>query len=89
MSVDLLTKHAQVLLCVSRDPHMRLRDIAECVGVTERSTQQLVCELEESGYLTRRREGRRNAYEVHADAALPDSLEQISRFPAAGPAAVR
>ena len=85
MAIDLLTKHAHVLLCVSRDPHMRLRDIAECVGVTERSTQQLVFELEESGYLTRRRKGRRNVYEVHSDPALPDSLEQISQSPAAPP----
>jgi DNA-binding MarR family transcriptional regulator len=77
MSVDLVTKHAQVLVCVARDPHMRLRDIAECVGVTERSTQQLVCELEENGYLTRRREGRRNFYEVHADASLPRALERV------------
>ncbi|HYP55202.1 MAG TPA: helix-turn-helix domain-containing protein [Solirubrobacterales bacterium] len=75
MSVDLLTKHAQVLICVARDPNMRLRDIAECVGVTERSTQQLVFELEEGGYLTRRRAGRRNVYEVHPEATLPHSLE--------------
>ncbi len=75
MSVDLLTKHAHVLLCVARDPNMRLREIAECVGVTERSAQQLVCDLEEDGYLTRRRAGRRNVYAIHAEAPLPHDLE--------------
>ena len=67
---SLLTHHAQVLLCVARQPGTRLRDIAECVGVTERATHRLVCELEEAGYLTRHRVGRRNFYEVHADARL-------------------
>lgn len=80
MSVDLLTKHAHVLLCVARDPHMRLREIAECVGVTERSAQQLVCELEDDGYLTRRRVGRRNVYAIHAEAPLPHALEHDARL---------
>jgi len=80
MPLDLLTKHARVLICVARDPHMRLREIAECVGVTERSAQQLVCDLEESGYLTRRRVGRRNVYAVHTDAPLPHALEHDARL---------
>lgn len=80
MSLDLLTKHAHVLLCVARDPHMRLREIAECIGVTERSAQQLVCELEEDGYLTRRRVGRRNVYAIHGDVPLPHTLEHEARL---------
>ena len=71
-----LTNHAHVLLCASRDPRMRLRDIAQCVGITARATHRIVCELEASGYLTRRREGRRNVYEVHAGRALPHPLER-------------
>ena len=80
MSVGLLTKHAHVILCVARDPHMRLRDIADCVGVTERSAQQLVCELEENGYVSRRRDGRRNVYSVDADLRLPHELEHEARL---------
>ncbi|HEX5375331.1 MAG TPA: hypothetical protein VFW48_04155 [Solirubrobacterales bacterium] len=80
MALDLLTKHAHVLICLSRDPHMRLREIAECVGVTERSAQQLVCDLEGDGYLTRRRVGRRNVYAIHADVPLPHVLEQDARL---------
>lgn len=80
MATELLTKHAHVLLCVARDPHMRLRDIAECVGVTERSAQQLVCELEEDNFLTRRRVGRRNAYAVHTETRLPHSLEHDAKL---------
>ena len=71
-----LTNHAHVLLCVARDPGMRLRDIAQCVGVTERAAHRIVCELETSGYLTRRREGRRNVYDVHARRPLPHPQER-------------
>jgi predicted transcriptional regulator len=55
---------------------MRLRDIADCVGITERASHRIVCELEEAGYLTRRREGRRNVYDVHPQVPLPHPLER-------------
>jgi len=62
----LLTNHAEVLLCIACDPEARLRDVAERVGITERATQRIVTDLVDAGYLTRRRVGRRNTYEVHA-----------------------
>jgi uncharacterized membrane protein len=68
-----------VLICVKRDPGMRLRDVADCVGITERAAHRIVCELEEEGYLTRRREGRRNVYEVHSGKELPHDLERGAR----------
>jgi predicted transcriptional regulator of viral defense system len=58
---------------------MRLRDIADCVGITERAAHQIVCELEEDGYLTRRRNGRRSVYSVHTDRELPHALERGAR----------
>lgn len=64
-----LTNHAHVLLCVADNPNARLRDIAETVGITERAAQRIVTELEESGYLTRSRDGRRNRYSL--DAKMP------------------
>jgi DNA-binding MarR family transcriptional regulator len=75
MTVGLLTNHGHVLVCVAREPGMTLREIADCVGVTERTAHTLVCELEHAGYLTRHRNGRRNTYEVHADAVLRHELE--------------
>ena len=72
---DFLTNHAHVLLCVSRDSGMRLREIADCVGITERAAHRIVCELESEGYLTRTREGRRNVYEVHPELPLRHNLE--------------
>jgi len=59
-----LTNHALVLLCIARDPQVRLRDVSARVGVTERTAQRIVADLAEAGHLTRRRVGRRNSYEV-------------------------
>ena len=70
-----LTNHAHALLCVAREPGMRLRDIASCMGVTERAAQRIVAELCDEGYLTRHRVGRRNFYEVHPHVPLRHPLE--------------
>lgn len=69
-----LTNHAQVLVCVARDPGVRLRDIGERVGITERAAHRIVTELAEAGYITRERNGRRNTYTVNADSRLPDPI---------------
>ena len=65
-----VTNHAHVLACIAADPNVRLRDIAATVGITERSAAQIVTDLEEAGYLTKTRYGRRNRYEVHAELPL-------------------
>jgi DNA-binding Lrp family transcriptional regulator len=74
MSWTFLTNHAQVLLCISRDPSMRLRDIATAVGITERAAQRLVSDLVEEGYVTRRKVGRRNEYKVNPETPLRHPL---------------
>ena len=71
-----LTNHAHVLLCVTRDPGIRLRDVADSVGITERAAQRIVADLVEAGYLERTREGRRNRYELNADLPLRHPLER-------------
>jgi DNA-binding Lrp family transcriptional regulator len=70
-----LSNHAHVLLCLSREPELRLRDVAEAVGITERAVQRIVSDLEEAGYLTRERTGRRNRYQIHPDLPLRHPIE--------------
>jgi hypothetical protein len=65
-----VTNHAHVLESIATDPTLRLRDIATAVGITERTTAQIVHDLEEAGYLTKTRDGRRNRYEVHEELPL-------------------
>ncbi len=69
-----LTNHAQVLVCIARDPGVRLRDIGERVGITERAAHRIVVELAEAGYITRQRNGRRNHYSINAHLPLPDMI---------------
>src|SRR5947209_7232408 len=69
-----LTNHAQVLVCIARDPGIRLRDIGERVGITERAAHRIVTELAAAGYITRQRNGRRNQYTVNAHLPLPDAI---------------
>lgn len=61
-----LTHHARVLILIARDPGIRLREVAAVCEVTERTVQAIVADLEDAGYLTHRREGRRNRYQVIA-----------------------
>ena len=68
-SWTLLTGHGHVLVEIARNPEARIRDIAVAAGITERTTQAIVADLEAAGYLTRSRAGRRTIYTVN-----PDSL---------------
>ena len=60
-----VTNHTQVLLCIARDPQVRLRDVASTVGITERAAQRILADLVEAGYVTRERVGRRNRYVIN------------------------
>jgi hypothetical protein len=70
-----MSNHAHVLLCIAKQPEMRLREVAQRVGITERAVQRIAANLEEGDYLLRSREGRRNRYEVHLDRPLRHSVE--------------
>jgi predicted transcriptional regulator len=65
-----LTNHAHVLACIAADSDVRLRHVALTVGITERTAAQIVNELEQAGYLTKTRDGRRNQYQVHEELPL-------------------
>jgi hypothetical protein len=71
-----LTNHALVLLCIARDPGVRLRDIAAIVGITERSSFGIVSDLTAAGYIVKEKDGRRNSYRVQAHLPLPESAER-------------
>jgi predicted transcriptional regulator len=73
---DFLTNHAHVLVCVARDPGIRLRDIATAVGITERAAHRILSELVDEGYVLREREGRRNHYQVRTKLPLPHPLAE-------------
>lgn len=70
-----LSNHAHVLICIARDPDVRLRDIADEVGITERAVHRLIADLVDDGFLTVTKEGRRNHYAVNAERPLRHPIE--------------
>jgi alkylated DNA nucleotide flippase Atl1 len=81
-----VTNHAHVLSCIAANPNARLRDIAQTVGITERTVGQIISQLEDAGYITKTRVGRRNQYVVHGELPLrhPDhhvhTVGELIRF---------
>ena len=69
-----LTNHLLVLASLARDPELRIRDISDLIGITERATVQILSQLEGAGYLTKTRVGRRNHYTVHGELPLRDPM---------------
>jgi hypothetical protein len=71
-----LTSHGRVLLCIARDPGVRLRDVAARLGITERSAHAIVGDLAAAGYVVKHKHGRRNRYQIQAHLPLPEPASQ-------------
>lgn len=71
----LLSNHGHVLICLARDPSMRLRDVAMQVGITERAVQRIVADLSHAGFLEITKTGRCNSYEIPMNAPMKHPLE--------------
>lgn len=70
------SNHAHVLICLYQDSEMVLRELAQRVGITERSVQNIIQDLEEGGYIERERVGRRNRYHVIHNKHLRHPIEE-------------
>jgi DNA-binding MarR family transcriptional regulator len=75
-----LTNHARVLLCIAHDPGIRLREIGDAVGITERAAHRIVVALAAAGYISRKRNGRRNHYTIQSHLPLPDPLAREQKI---------
>jgi DNA-binding IscR family transcriptional regulator len=61
---ELLSNHGKVLLCLSRNPDVRIAEISGIVGIKERAVQRILAELRADGLVTSIRHGRRNRYRI-------------------------
>jgi hypothetical protein len=75
----LLTGHGHVLVEVARNPKARIRDISAVVGLTERTVQAIVADLEAAGYLSRTRTGRRTLYTVNSESLFRHEAQEGHR----------
>jgi len=73
-----LSNHAHVLVCLARDPEMRVREIAARVGITERGVQRILAELRDANVIRATKSGRRNQYEISRTTHLRHQLESHS-----------
>jgi len=71
-----LSNYAHVLVCLAENPEARLREVADRVGITERSAQRLITHLDEAGILTRVKHGRRNSYLIDTAIHLRHPIEE-------------
>ena len=71
-----LTSHGRVLVYLANHPKTTTREIALKAGITERSVQNVIYDLEKEGYIVRHREGRTNRYMLHPELPMRHSLEQ-------------
>jgi PAS domain S-box-containing protein len=69
------TNHLHVLALLAERPDVRLREVAREVGITERASHRIITELADDGYVTRRRIGSRNRYEVDRSTPLRHPLQ--------------
>ena len=71
-----VTSHTQVLLCLARNPEIRIRDVAQATGITERAAQRIIADLVEAGFVERKRVGRRNQYNVKTHRMMRHPLQE-------------
>lgn len=72
-----LSNHAHVLICIAQQPDIRLTDVADKVGIRERTVHRIVHELSDEGYLRVIKVGRNNHYEINLDLPLRHPLESM------------
>lgn len=70
-----LTNHSHVLVLLSRNSSMVLREVAVHVGITERAVQRIVADLEAGGVIEREKIGRQNHYRILSDQQLRHPIE--------------
>jgi DNA-binding transcriptional ArsR family regulator len=71
-----LTNHALVLCLIAQRPRITARDIAATIGITEKTTRNIINDLEADEYVTKKREGRRVRYRVDPDMPLRHEIQQ-------------
>ena len=69
------SNYAHVLVCLAENPHARLREVADRVGITERTAMRLTTDLDQAGILKRAKQGRRNFYQIDTQEHLRHPIE--------------
>ena len=67
-----ITNHGLVLAAIARHPRSTARELGDDVGITERTAHKIIMDLEEAGYITKTKVGRKNKYTIHPGMPLAE-----------------
>ena len=67
-----ITNHGLTLAAIAKSPRTTAREIGDAVGITERAAHKIIKDLENAGYVTKNKVGRKNHYRIHPDVPLKD-----------------
>jgi DNA-binding transcriptional ArsR family regulator len=65
-----VTNHALILSYIAQHKRITALELANEIGITERATRKIIADLLKAGYITKKREGRRNCYNIVPDLPL-------------------
>jgi DNA-binding transcriptional ArsR family regulator len=71
-----VTNHALVLSFLAKQSRITARELASSIGVTERTVRKIIADLDEAGYITKKKQGRRIRYRVNPDLSLRHDAHQ-------------
>ena len=69
-----ITNHGLVLLYILRNSQCTMREMAATLSVTERTIKRVLEDLKEAGYVTWKKTGKGNLYEINTARGLKHEL---------------
>jgi len=73
-----ITNHGLVLAAIAKHPNSTARDIGDTAGITERAALRIIKDLDEGGYISKVKVGRRNKYRIHTDVPVKDDVSDAA-----------
>jgi DNA-binding MarR family transcriptional regulator len=76
---NLFSNHGHIIILLGTSPNLTMREIALKVGITERSAQKIINDLENDGFLKVSKHGRNNSYKVIGKKRLRHDIEKCCK----------
>lgn len=71
-----ITNHGAVLAVIAQNQAIKATDIAEKLGITERSVRRIIADLFSGGYINKKYEGGVNHYVINTELTLRRKEQQ-------------
>ena len=71
-----VTNHALVFCLIAQQPRITAREISATIGITEKTTRNIINDLEADGYVDKTKEGRRIRYGIDPELPLRHEMQE-------------